>query len=197
MNVLAVTRGRAVEAAAPAAPRLSRVTPRRALAPVVAFALLAALLSGCALTPSPIAEPTPDPDPVVAGDCSEVAVVVDFGPLDAPSIGACVAAGPATDVLAAAGVDVEGTVDYGDQVVCRVAGRPGPDETVEVPGAEPFVEACTSMPSADAYWALWVRADAEAAWEYATEGVATLQLAAGESIGLVYTPGTEQTPPLG
>jgi hypothetical protein len=48
-----------------------------------------------------------------------------------------------------------------------------------------------------AYWALWVKKDAGAKWAYATEGVNTLQLAKGESVGLVYTAGTDSTPPQG
>lgn len=190
-----VTRRRGGAEPSPGASRLSRVIRSRR-APLALLPALVAVLAGCA-TASPISSPSAEPDPVAVGACTGVAVVVDFGVLDEPSISACVTPGAATDVLAVAGVSTEGTADYGDQVVCRVAGRPAPDEQVEVPGVDPFVEECVSMPSANAYWALWVRSAADADWEYATEGVATLQLGAGESVGLVYTAGTDQSPPKG
>jgi hypothetical protein len=156
-----------------------------------ALALLAALaLAGCA-SAAPLATPTP----AAPDACAGVEVVVDFGVLDAPSIDECVDAGPAVDTVADAGVTTEGTVDWGDQIVCRVDGRPAADETVEVDGAEPFVEACQSMPAATAYWALWVKLSADGEWEYAQEGLSTLQLEPGQSVGLVYTTGTESTPP--
>lgn len=123
-------------------------------------------------------------------------MVVDFGPLEAPEVTACVDPGPALDVLDAAGVATEGTADYGNQVVCRVDGRPGPDETVTVDGADPFVETCDTLGSA-AYWALWVITTPDGTWEYAQDGVATLQLTAGQSVGLVYTVGMDSTPPQG
>jgi hypothetical protein len=68
-------------------------------------------------------------------------------------------------------------------VICRVDDQPAPD-----------VESCDTLP-ADAYWALWVK-DADGEWGYAEEGVATLQLEAGQSVGLVYTEGTDSVPPL-
>lgn len=159
---------------------------------VAAAVLLAALtLAGCAPTAP---EAAPEPVESAAG-CAGVEVVVDFGVLDAPSVNECVDAGAAADAVADAGVTTEGTVDWGNQIVCRVDGRPAADETVEVEGAEPFVEACQSMPAATAYWALWVKLAADDEWEYAQEGLSTLQLEPGQSVGLVYTTGTESTPP--
>ena len=158
-----------------------------------ALALLAALaLAGCAPTAP---EATPEPAASAPGTCTGVEVVVDFGVLDAPSVNECVDAGPAPAALDAAGVTTEGTVDWGDQVVCRVNDRPAADETVEVDGQEPFVEACQSMPAATAYWSLWVKLSADGEWEYAQEGLSTLELEPGQSVGLVYTTGTESTPP--
>jgi hypothetical protein len=157
----------------------------------VALALLAALaLAGCAQT-----TPQATPEPAAADACAGVEVVVDFGVLDAPPVNACVDAGPAVNAVADAGVTTEGTVDWGDQIVCRVDGRPAADETVEVEGAEPFVEACQSMPAATAYWSLWVKPSTDGEWEYAQEGLSTLKLEPGQSVGLVYTTGTESTPP--
>ena len=156
------------------------------LALIAALALSALALSGCAAASSPSSSETPA--------ACEVAVVVNFGPLDEPTVEACAAAGPATDVLAAAGVSTEGTVDYGDQVVCRVNGQPSPDEEVALEGEEPFVETCQTLNDL-AYWALWIKTAADAEWEYAQEGIATLELAPGQVVGLVYTPVAETVTP--
>jgi len=161
--------------------RVARFTP------ALVFAVLA--LAGCA-APAPVVSP----EPTVAEGCSEVTVVVDFGVLDEPSVEACASAGIALDVLAEAGVTTEGTVDYGDQVVCRVNDEPAADETVTVEGQAPFVEACLTFNSV-AYWALWVKPGADGEWEYAQEGVTTLELSDGQSVGLVYTPATDSIPP--
>ncbi|MDJ0333851.1 hypothetical protein QMG83_01290 [Salinibacterium sp. G-O1] len=154
--------------------------------------LVVIALAGCAT-----AAPADSSSPTAAESAApcEVSIVVDFGVLDAPQIEECGAAGAAADAVEAAGITTEGTVDFGDQVVCRVNDRPAADETVTLEGQPEFVEACQSMPSASAYWALWVKASPDAEWEYAQEGLGTLQLADGESIGLVYTAGTESTPP--
>ena len=58
----------------------------------------------------------------------------------------------------------------------------------------PEVESCDTLP-ADGYWALWVRDAPDGEWAYAEEGVTTLQLEGGQSLGLVYTQGTDSTPP--
>lgn len=158
------------------------------LAPSAAAAAALVLL---ALTACSAASPDADPTPTVSdsaaadGACTdaEVTVVVEFGSLGAPDIEECAPAGPAADALAAVDISTEGTADYGDQVVCRVDEQPAPE-----------VESCATLP-ANAYWALWVRDDAEAEWAYAEEGVATLELAAGQSLGLVYTEGTDSVPP--
>ena len=166
--------------------RVSRTAPL--LAAIVALAL-----AGCA-APATAPGSTPEPQSTAASGCSQVVVVVDFGPLDEPAIADCVAAGPAADILGEAGVTTEGTVDYGDQVVCRVNGQPSADAEVTIEGQAPFVETCQTL-SAVAYWALWVKSSPESEWEYAQEGVSTLELTDGQSVGLVYTPGTESVPP--
>jgi hypothetical protein len=155
--------------------------------PLLAALVLGAFaLSGCAAASSPTPSDSSAP--------CEVVVVVNFGPLDEPSVDGCAAAGPAADVLAAAGVTTEGTVDYGDQVVCRVNGQPSPDEEVVLEGEQPFLETCETLNDL-AYWALWIKTSADADWEYAQEGVATLELAPGQSVGLVYTPIAETIEP--
>jgi len=164
------------------------LTPRMT-GPILVAVVLA--LTACA-APATV----PDPTASSSAGCSSVSVVVDFGPLDEPALAACVSGGTATDILVEAGVSTEGTVDYGDQVVCRVNGQPSADEEVVIDGQAPFTETCQTL-NAAAYWALWVRSAPGAEWEYAQEGVNTLDLADGQSIGLVYTPGTESVPPQG
>ena len=72
---------------------------------------------------------------------------------------------------------------------------PAADETISVDGAAPFTESCQGMPAAAAYWALWIRPSADADWEYAQEGLGSLQLKPGQSVGLVFTTGTETPTP--
>ncbi len=153
-------------------------------APSAAAALVLLALTGCTGS-APEAQPT---TPAVAdGACAdaEITVIVEFGALGADGIDACAPAGPVADALDALGISTEGTVDYGDQVVCRVDDLPAPD-----------VESCATLPS-DAYWAMWVKSAPDAEWGYAEEGVATLELAGGQSLGLVYTEGTDSVPPPG
>lgn len=161
------------------------------------IAVAALGLAGCAAS-APTASSAPSPsassDAGSADGCAEVTVAVDFGPVDADPVRECVAAGDARDILDAAGVTTEGTADYGDQVVCRVNGLPSADEEVVIDGTDPFVETCATL-NAAAYWALWVKNAPDAEWEYAQEGLATLVLEDGQSLGLVYTPGTDSTPP--
>ena len=164
----------------------------RSLSPAL-IALAGLALAGCAVA-APVSTPTATP--TSAGACEKVTIVVDFGVLDHPSVNACTDAGVAADALKAAGITTEGTVDYGDQVICRVNDEPAPDETVTIDGQAPFMESCNTLNSV-AYWALWVKASADAKWDYAQEGAATLQLTDGQSVGLVYTAGTDSTPPKG
>jgi hypothetical protein len=152
-------------------------------APAAATVLLALVLTGCAgAAPRDDAATT---TPAADGTCEadQVRLVVEFGALGADEVDTCAPPGPAVDALASAGITTEGTADYGDQVVCRVDELPAPD-----------VESCTTLPS-DAYWALWVKGAPDDEWGYAEEGVATLELAAGQSLGLVYTQGTDSIPP--
>jgi hypothetical protein len=160
------------------------VTTALKLAPA-AVLLSLLVLSGCA-TAAPEAPPTPEETTAAdGGACTaeEVTLRVEFGDLGAEPVDACAPAGVAADALASAGITTEGTADYGDQVVCRVDGQPSVED-----------ESCATLP-ADAYWALWIKTASDAEWEYAQEGVATQPVEAGQSLGLVYTVGTDSTPP--
>ena len=157
---------------------------RHPLTARLAVPLLALLaLAGCATTAG--AGSTPTPTASSSGPCTGVTVVVDFGTFKKAPIHACAVAGPATDVLTAAHIATAGSADYGDQAICRVDDLPSPAD-----------ESCAKLPS-DAYWALWVRDSSAAKWEYAQVGVTALQLTAGQSLGLVYTHGSDSTPPAG
>lgn len=158
----------------------------RSTAIALSLAALALTMSGCAPAPAP--SPTASCSPSTG-----VSVVVNFsGVFDASDISTCapLTSGTETvaDALAAVGVTTEGTVKYGDQVVCRVNSLPAADKPFIVPGHDPYTEPCKDMAPEYAYWALWVKSGA-GAWDYAAEGVATQKVAPGDSIGLVFTTG--------
>ena len=135
-----------------------------------------------------------DPD-----SCGGVTVMVNYGILSEERDVSCVefsdAGVVARDVLRFAGITTEGTDTYGDQVVCRVNGLPSETEEFFVEGEEPHLESCADMPPAFAYWALWVKTDDAAEWAYAQEGVATLPLEPGMSVGLAFSTGGETPVP--
>ena len=160
----------------------------KTLAPLFSIALLAAI-SACA----PV-----DDKGFSSGDpnsCVGVVVAVNYGILGEEAVEECVEFDAeealAADVLAFAGVATVGTDTYGDQVVCRVNGLPSETEELLVPGFDPHLETCEDMPPAHAYWALWVKADADSAWDYAMEGVGTLMVSPGSSLGLAFSAGDD------
>lgn len=140
------------------------------------------LLSGCTASPQ-----------ATTAECDGVVVEVNFGTLNAERINACIGFEGeeilAKDALSQAGVELEGTLTYPDQIVCRVNGLPSETEALEIEGQEPHLETCADMPPAFAYWALWVKNGDVAQWEYATEGAATLKLTKGQSVGLAFASG--------
>ena len=119
-------------------------------------------------------------------------VVVETGDLevdDGPAGSTCIdtdEAIAASDAVAEAGLTLEGTDEYGDQVVCRVNGVPAEDFALTAEDGSEYFETCASMPAAFAYWSLWVQ-PADGEWAYAEEGLSTLQLEPGESLGLLFT----------
>jgi hypothetical protein len=132
-------------------------------------------------------------------DCSGVVLEVNYGVLSAERAVGCVEftddTALAKDILAFAGFATEGTGTYGDQIVCRVNGLPSATEAFQVEGQEPHLESCADMPPAFAYWALWVKADQGSPWAYAEEGVGTLMVEQGSSLGLVFSTGGETPTP--
>jgi hypothetical protein len=143
-------------------------------------------LAGCAAATNPGASSSATgTESAAAGPCADVTVVVNFGTLGHPAVTACAPAGTAAEVLTAAHISTAGTADYGDSVICRVDELPSP-----------ATESCAKLPTG-AYWAMWVKPSADGTWDYAQEGVQSQQLTAGESLGLVYTVGSDSTPPQG
>lgn len=132
-------------------------------------------------------------------NCDGVIVNVNFGILSDDTIAECVEfeseTALAKDVLSFAGVETEGTEAYGDMVVCRVNALPSQTEEIVVEGENPYLETCAEMPPAFAYWALWHKAESAADWDYAMEGVGTLMVAPGESLGLGFSSGTDVVTP--
>ena len=174
------------------------MTLKTSLLTATATAALVLLLAGCSApgADGPSATPTGDVPPaaaIVEGPCEAddgVTLVVDSSaladgelqewcrPTDAPLAVAT--------LLDEAGIETEGTEEYGDDVVCRVNGVPSATEPVGSTEDPAYVEECASMPAAFAYWSLWTR-PAAGEWGYAEEGLATLEASPGESIALLFT----------
>jgi hypothetical protein len=158
--------------------------------PLIMLSVCALALSGCSASGDSGFDSN--------GSCDGVVVEVNFAG-QGEQITSCVAINGtsevAKDVLGQAGVSVEGTKAYGDAVVCRVNGVPSSTEPLLVEGQDPHLESCDEFPPAFAYWALWVKDSDGSEWEYATEGVSSLQLLKGQSIGLALTLGGETTTP--
>ena len=177
-----------------------RMRTRLSLAAAAAIAALG--LAGCAAGADPAATATfggstSVPATSGAGSCAGVEVVVEYGELGGDDLVECVdVAGPtiALDVAGDAGLDIEGTAQYGPSIVCRVEGRPALDQPVTLPDGTTHNESCDTMPPMDAYWSLWL-AQGEGEWAYAPAGIDTLEVAPGDRLGLVFTVGGESTPP--
>jgi len=195
--------------------RRGRVRPAYAGPVTSAFRTLAALsgatallvLTACTSTPAPEATASDPGEGTVIVDatigCQDgegITVVVDAGALgdaDSASLASCILAEggiAAADALSLAGIDTEGTRDYGDQVVCRVNGVPAADLAITADDGSEYFESCDSMPAAFAYWSLWVK-PAGGAWDYAQEGLSTLRLEPGDSLELLFTLNGEPAEP--
>ncbi|GAB12293.1 hypothetical protein ARGLB_011_00170 [Arthrobacter globiformis NBRC 12137] len=169
---------------------------RTAAASSLAAAGLLFALAGCSTpaatqpTASAPASPATSSSSAASEPCAGVRVIVDSGALkqDAADTSVCVAVDAptlASKVLDEAKVKTEGTTQYPTELVCRVNGVPAADLEIKHKGGT-YKEACSGMPAAFAYWALWVK-PATGAWAYAQEGLATLKVSPGQSLELLYT----------
>lgn len=144
------------------------------------IAIIGLTLAGCSA----------DQEFAADGSCDGVEIVVNYSGL-ADETRQCIGldgrSEVAKNVLAAAGIAIEGTKAYGDQVICRVNNVPSSTEPIEVAGEDPYLETCQEMPAAFAYWGLWVKDSMQADWEYAMEGISSLQLTRGQSLGLAFS----------
>lgn len=177
-------------------PYAGTVTSTPRILALFAAGALALGLSACASTGGGAASPTATDataSPITAGACEGtegVTLVVDSSALaGGTSDTRCyttTAEVAVADIVAAAGLEIEGTKEYGDQVICRVDGLPSASEPVGSTQDPAYVEKCESMPAAFAYWALWTK-PAGGAWDYAQEGVSTLTAQPGESVELLFS----------
>jgi uncharacterized lipoprotein NlpE involved in copper resistance len=118
-------------------------------------------------------------------DC--VTLYVDYGPLgNGTQSTSCIPVSSKTnalDLLADAGLIIEGTQKYGNAIVCRINNRP--DATTE---------SCQEMPPAEAYWAVLVKEheilpipfNTAGVWGWAQTGINEVYLEPGDAIGLVF-----------
>jgi len=153
---------------------------------VAGIAVSSLTLSGCASASSSHSATT------AAAGCAGVELVINYHLLEGGDVDQCVPVTGTTtvaEVLKQAQVSTEGTVQYGDQVVCRVNGLPAAGEPFTVEGHDPYTETCQTMAPEYAYWALWVKGAQLAAWDYAQSGVSTEQVGPGDAVGLVFSTG--------
>lgn len=114
----------------------------------------------------------------LAGSCptsSGTTVVVDFTALGGDVVVRCVSSSPKNGLAAleAAQFDPDGTARYGDAFVCRVAGRPGGEETLTVQGApDGYREQCQQTPPQNAYWGYW-QARNGGSWAFSNTGASS------------------------
>lgn len=118
-------------------------------------------------------------------DC--VTLYVDYGPLgNGTQSTSCIPVTGETnalDLLADAGLAVEGTQKYGDAIVCRINNLPNS-----------VMESCEEMPPAEAYWAVLVKEheilpipfNTAGEWGWAQTGINEVYLNPGDAIGLVF-----------
>ena len=114
-----------------------------------------------------------------------VTVVVDFGALGGGVPIGCDPSGggkAASQAVTAAGFTV--TYVNGQPFVCRIEGKPSADQ-----------ESCQRTPPADAYWGLFWSDGKSGTWTYSSQGIASLKVPEGGSIGLRWQDGGDREQP--
>jgi hypothetical protein len=109
---------------------------------------------------------------------------VDYGSLDnKKKINQCIDQDNinALDFIKQAGHTTEGTIKYGDAVLCRLNSLPSNKE-----------ESCSEMPPENAYWAVIIKKKQTLLlprneWGWAEKAINETYLSAGDSIGLVFS----------
>ncbi|MBA2457198.1 MAG: hypothetical protein H0V48_11790 [Nocardioidaceae bacterium] len=153
------------------------------------------LLAGSLLVVGPLVSvvPAAAAPPSSPGECPDsagVTIVVDFSDLDGDVVVRCVT-GPVADMtgleaLRAAGFTVVGTSRWGDAFVCRIQGRPAPDEVLSFDGDDDYRERCQDTPPPQAYWGYWYAAN-ERSWRYSSESAATRPVVEGGFEGWAFS----------
>lgn len=87
----------------------------------------------------------------------------------------------ALDFIRQSGYTTEGTIKYGDAVLCRLNNLPSNKE-----------ESCSEMPPENAYWAVIIKKKQTLLlprneWGWAEKAINETYLSAGDSIGLVFS----------
>ena len=156
---------------------------------LIGAALLAAGLGLAPTGPSYAAAAESKP-----GECTDdsgITVVVDFSDLDGDVVVRCVR-GPLPDdmsgleALRAASFTVQGTARWGDAFVCRIQGRPAPDESLSFDGDDDYKERCQDTPPAQAYWGYWY-ADDGGDWKFSSESAAAREVSEGGFEGWAFS----------
>ncbi len=172
---------------------------------LTALAGLALVLAACTGTAAPDTTTTAPEgtSPIISDAACEgsegVTLIVDSGDLDADGDRTtCVVTDQtigAADALSIAAIRTEGTVEYPDEIVCRVDDVPSAETELTATDGTVVKETCESMPPAHAYWSLWVK-PADGEWAYAQEGLATLKLEPGDSLELLFQLNGEPAAPV-
>lgn len=120
----------------------------------------------------------------IVGNPSCINLYVDYGSLsNQKKIKECIDEDniKALDFIKQAGYTTEGTIKYGDAVLCRLNGLPSNKE-----------ESCSEMPPENAYWAVIIKKKQTLPlprneWGWAEKAINETYLSAGDSIGLVFS----------
>lgn len=155
------------------------------LAALPAAALLA--LAGALASPSAAHASVTD------GQCSTatgVTLVVDYQELGGGRVVKCVEdVEPGTSalrLLRLAGMTSDGTIDDGPGFVCRINGRPGPNEALPLTADPNYREACTSTPPEEAFWGYW-HATNGGSWTFSNWGAGNREVVPGGYEGFSFS----------
>ena len=91
------------------------------------------------------------------------------------------------EAIRGAGFTMEGVQRWGDSFVCRLQGRPAPDEVIPIEGKPGYTEKCIDTPPAGGYWSYWHSSDQGKTWTYSSAGASSYKPSQGEWEGWSYS----------
>lgn len=91
------------------------------------------------------------------------------------------------EAIRGAGFTMEGVQRWGDSFVCRLQGRPAPDEVIPIEGKPGYTEKCIDTPPAGGYWSYWHSSDQGKTWTYSSAGASSYKPSRGEWEGWSYS----------